>query len=100
MLHFHDKIYSTGEKKRVKMAGEKELEESLKALGKKSFAGIPEATFVVNLVMNCTWKLCINNLVFFQEDVDSFMKDCEGVEGVLRDLDEKHGMTVVNHVLV
>nr|CAG4636662.1 EOG090X0IRH [Eubosmina coregoni]SVE70176.1 EOG090X0IRH [Eubosmina coregoni] len=48
-----------------------DLEESLKALGKKSFAGIPEATFV--------------------EDVDSFMKECEGVEPVLRNLDEQHG---------
>nr|CAG4645257.1 EOG090X0IRH [Leptodora kindtii] len=39
--------------------------------GKKSFAGIPEATFV--------------------DDVDSYMKDCEGVEPVLRQLDEQHG---------
>nr|CAG4638168.1 EOG090X0IRH [Chydorus sphaericus] len=47
------------------------VEEALKVSGKKSFAGIPEATFV--------------------EDVDSFMKDCEGVEAVLRQLDETHG---------
>jgi hypothetical protein len=46
--------------------------------------------------MNCTWKLVINKCILFQEDVDSFMKDCEGVEGVLRDLDEKHGMTVLD----
>jgi len=39
--------------------------------GKKSFAGIPEATFV--------------------DDVDHFMKSCEGVEAVLRQLDEQHG---------
>nr|CAG4638850.1 EOG090X0IRH [Cyclestheria hislopi] len=39
--------------------------------GKKSFAGIPEATFV--------------------DDVEAFMKNCEGVESVLRQLDEQHG---------
>nr|CAG4649834.1 EOG090X0IRH [Scapholeberis mucronata]SVE93996.1 EOG090X0IRH [Scapholeberis mucronata] len=47
------------------------IEESLKKSGKKSFAGIPEATFV--------------------DDVDAYMKDREGVESILRQLDEQHG---------
>jgi len=48
--------------KSFKMAGEKELEESLKALGKKSFAGIPEATFVVSLTKYKSWNVSLNNL--------------------------------------
>ena len=33
-----------------------EIEEALKISGKKSFAGIPEATFVVN-ILNHIWKV-------------------------------------------
>jgi len=40
-----------------------------------------------NILCFMVSKLLLEN----QEDVDAFMKDCEGVETVLKSLDEQHG---------
>ena len=75
------------------------IEDSLKLSGKKSFAGIPEATFVVSSVCEITtldffFVECNISLYRWQEDVDAYMKDREGVESILRQLDEQHGMFI------
>jgi hypothetical protein len=37
---------------------------------------------------------CNISLYRWQEDVDAYMKDREGVESILRQLDEQHGMFI------